>query len=338
MNVPVISIVVPIYRVMPYLSACIESVLAQSYTDFELLLIDDGSPDNCGVICEEYAKKDFRIKVFHKPNGGLSSARNYGMNKAVGKWIIFLDSDDLWGDVDGLLKLLEYAEELNLDILRFEYQAIDENGKKIYPRQSKDKAISKRSFSNFEMVDKAIAGEWFAWLYLIRRSVVNTLRFDEACPFQEDIDFYCKLFAGKELICGYLPEKIYYYRKRDCSLTTSYNINNLIGSFRLCEVFHEQSTLTNDDRLSSLYRFYSVMMYYWTLCTLSEEPYYNQKKEIVKYLHIKDLHIRTCRRMEYASIPVKNKVFIILKPMWGVRLLHIKNTLVFRYHKLISRL
>lgn len=92
---PKISVIVPVYNVEQYLPRCIDSILAQTFTDFELLLIDDGSTDKSGDICDEYARKDPRIRVFHKPNGGVSSARNMGLDNAKGEWIAFVDSDDV---------------------------------------------------------------------------------------------------------------------------------------------------------------------------------------------------------------------------------------------------
>lgn len=97
MRPPCISVIVPVYKVEAYLSQCIDSLLTQTFTDFELLLIDDGSPDNCGDICDRYVKNDNRIKVFHKVNGGPSSARNCGLDNAQGEWIAFVDSDDYVG-------------------------------------------------------------------------------------------------------------------------------------------------------------------------------------------------------------------------------------------------
>jgi glycosyltransferase involved in cell wall biosynthesis len=94
---PVISIIVPVYKVEPYLRRCIDSILAQGFTDFECILIDDGSPDNCPTICDEYMEKDKRIVVIHQENKGVSAARNAGLNRAQGKWIGFVDSDD-WCD------------------------------------------------------------------------------------------------------------------------------------------------------------------------------------------------------------------------------------------------
>ena len=95
-RVPKVSVIVPVYKVEKYLPECIESVLAQTFTDFELILVDDGSPDNSGKICDAYAARDSRIRVFHKENGGVSSARNFGVKNARADCIAFLDSDDWW--------------------------------------------------------------------------------------------------------------------------------------------------------------------------------------------------------------------------------------------------
>ena len=94
-DMPKVSIVTPVYKAEKYLQECIESVLAQTHKDWELLLVDDGSPDRSGDICNEYAEKDVRIRVFHKSNGGVSSARNLGLEQMKGEWVIFVDSDDV---------------------------------------------------------------------------------------------------------------------------------------------------------------------------------------------------------------------------------------------------
>jgi len=94
MNTPQISIIVPVYKVEDYLQRCIDSILEQTFTNWELILIDDGSPDKSGKICDEYAQRDNRVRVFHKENGGVSAARNEGLIQAKGEWITFIDSDD----------------------------------------------------------------------------------------------------------------------------------------------------------------------------------------------------------------------------------------------------
>lgn len=110
-----VSVIVPVYKVESYLDRCVQSILCQSFSDFELILVDDGSPDNCGKICDEYARKDSRIKVIHKKNGGLSEARNYGIDSATGEWLFFLDSDD-WIHPQTIEKLYEAAVENNVSV------------------------------------------------------------------------------------------------------------------------------------------------------------------------------------------------------------------------------
>ena len=92
---PKISVIVPVYKVEPYLHECVDSILAQTFTDFELILVDDGSSDNCGKICDEYAAKDSRIRVIHQENRGVSAARNAALDAAKGEFIAFIDSDDV---------------------------------------------------------------------------------------------------------------------------------------------------------------------------------------------------------------------------------------------------
>ena len=116
------SVIVPVYKTEKYLNQCVESVLKQNFLDFELILIDDGSPDRCGQICDEYQKKDTRIKVLHKGNGGLSDARNIGICAATGKYLLFLDSDDFWSDNQFLKKLKTEIEHQNCDVMNFHYK------------------------------------------------------------------------------------------------------------------------------------------------------------------------------------------------------------------------
>ena len=104
-----LSIIIPVYRTQNTLQRCLESILCQSFTDYEIILVDDGSPDNCPYLCDEYTQKDARIKVIHKENGGLSDARNIGIQQAQGEYITFIDSDDTIknGTLSALLKELE---------------------------------------------------------------------------------------------------------------------------------------------------------------------------------------------------------------------------------------
>lgn len=136
----VLSVVVPVYNVEQYLSRCIDSILNQTFTEFELILVNDGSTDNCPIICDEYAKRDSRIKVIHKQNGGLSDARNAGIDLARGKYISFIDSDDFIINTS-YEKLLYQAEKNELDI-------ITGNAIEYYTQDNQSPKGIKRSFAN----------------------------------------------------------------------------------------------------------------------------------------------------------------------------------------------
>lgn len=125
---PQISVIVPVYKVEPYIHRCVDSILNQSYSDFELILVDDGSPDACGAICDDYAEKDSRVHVIHQKNGGLSAARNAGIDWAMAnsnsQWLTFVDSDD-WIHIDYLNLLLEAAERFQAPISMCDYIRTD---------------------------------------------------------------------------------------------------------------------------------------------------------------------------------------------------------------------
>lgn len=323
-----ISIIIPVYNIKDYLRDCLDSVTTQHFSNKEVILVDDGSTDGSGDICDAYAAKYADFRVIHKPNGGPSSARNRGIDEACGEWLIFLDSDDLWADSDCLQRLYSYTKELNLNIVRFEYQAVNEKLKHIEPRSYDKSNIEGRVIDNYELVNCGISGEWFPWLYLIRKEAIGDLRFNEKKKFQEDIDFYCRLFASRELRCGYLDERMYLYRKRTASITTTARISNLESSFSLCDVFYNESIKIKDKRLKHLYIYYSVMMYYWTLQTIATDAYYPKRKEIIDKLGIENLRKNALLRKKRTSIPYKYLPFIYLPPVASIWLTKYKIILI----------
>ncbi len=322
-----ISVIIPVYNVKDYLPDCLESVVAQSLADREVILIDDGSTDGSAEICDYYASLYSYFRVIHKPNGGPSSARNLGIGEAKGEWLIFLDSDDVWADNDCLASLHEYATSLKLDIVRFEYRTVDENLKPIESRSFDKSLVTGRVVDNFEFVKYAIAGEWFTWLSMMRVSAVKDLRFNERIRSQEDIDFYCRFFARQELRCGYIDRRMYLYRKRTASITMTARVSNLEGSFALCDVFYNESQKAGDSRLRKLYIYYSVMMYYWTLSTLSE-AYYHKRRDVIEALGLIELRKKTAKRLSQASVNKRYYPFILLTPDVAVRLLRAKNRIM----------
>lgn len=220
---PEISIIVPIYKVEEYLIRCIDSILAQTFTNFELILVDDGSPDNCGKICDEYAKKDERIKVIHKENGGLSSARNAGIKVATGDFIGFVDSDD-YINKEMYLKLYELCKSTNSQIGICNFQR-EING--ILEVVNHDLVV--KVLDNVEAMKELFRGVLYrfsACNKIFHKSCFKGVTFPEG-RIHEDLATMYKLFNNSEKSV-YINYSGYVYVKRENSILTSkYNPNRL---------------------------------------------------------------------------------------------------------------
>lgn len=183
----VVSIIVPICNTKKYLPACIDSILAQSFTDFELLLIDDGSTDKSSKICNEYAQKDSRIRVFHKENGGVSSARNIGLENAHGEWVCFVDSDDTI-EIDALSSYIQSTKQ-NIDLILSLYNVVDETGTVLsgYCATDSNCELPLPDFLKMLYVSRGTY-QGYIWNKMFRLSVIkeHTLRFNEQIFFNED--------------------------------------------------------------------------------------------------------------------------------------------------------
>ena len=135
---PTISVIIPVYKVERYLDACVASVVGQTYPDLEIILVDDGSPDNCPALCDAWAAKDTRIRVIHRSNGGLSAARNSGLDVCTGDYIAFVDSDDRLGP-ETLERALRAQQRSGADLVLFHYLCTDENDQPLPDRTPADR-------------------------------------------------------------------------------------------------------------------------------------------------------------------------------------------------------
>jgi len=320
----VVSIIIPTYNAEKFLKNCIDSVLVQTFKNFEILLIDDGSTDLSGKLCDEIALKDSRIRVFHKSNGGSSSARNYGIDRTLGEYIIFLDSDDYWIDKNILSLLIKKAESENLDVVRGEFVNVDAKGEQLYTSNFRKESLNLKNqiLSSYEMLKHVINDRFFSWLFMFRKSAIGRLRFDENRKFQEDIDFTIKFFS-KNYRCGYLPIQFYAYRQRENSIMSTPRISNLANSFALCDVFHEYAYKVEDKRLTPYYLYKGIMMYYWTLETVASDLYIDRYKELEK-----DLSLVTLRKKVYSWTKEVSKVHfpihLYISPYLGVYLFRLR--------------
>ena len=237
MKIPSISIIIPIYKVEKYLKRCVESVRKQTLTDLEIILVDDGSPDDCPRICDEYLKEDSRIKVIHKQNGGLASARNAGMNIATGKYLFFLDSDD-WLELDGMQRLYETAEKYQVDFVRYRairtgWPGMEENApcmveeirelqQGLYEKDRIIKEIYPRLLATSQLTMGAVVGAWGS-LYRTDFLRKNQLSFYEKVKFSEDLIFSANVVRAAESFYFIDSPGVYHY---------FYNPNSISKSFR----------------------------------------------------------------------------------------------------------
>lgn len=226
---PSVSIIVPVYNTAKYLCRCLDSILQQSFNDFEVLLVDDGSTDNSGEICDEYALKDSRIRVFHKGNGGVASAREIGNENAVGFYSIHVDSDD-WIEKKMLERMYEEAQISHWDVLIADFYN-DDKGETIYIHQQP-------SASNSEQVLKDILqNKLFGslWHKLIRHSLYReyNIHFIEEINYCEDVLVLVQLLQHSVRV-GFMNEAFYHY---DFSNTNSITRNYTINTFRMRKQF-----------------------------------------------------------------------------------------------------
>ncbi len=238
MSVPFFSIIVPVYKVDEgFLRECIESILAQSFYDFEAIFVDDGSPDQCGKICDEYAQMDPRIRVIHQSNQGVSVARNHGLEAAYGQWILFVDGDD-WIEPDTCQILYEKLIHTDCDILMFhavresqdqsivmDYGLVNECMYSLVDPDNKE-FLYKRVMGVSIAGNKSVYPVYYSWDKAYKRTflVNNRVSFPTGLAKSEDKVFVCACFQNLErLFC--IKEALYHYRMNDESICHRYSAN-----------------------------------------------------------------------------------------------------------------
>lgn len=203
-----ISVIVPVYNSAIYLGRCIQSILNQTYSDFELLLVNDGSTDDSLEICHLYAVKDERVKVIDKPNGGVSSARNEGINNALGEWITFVDSDD-WVHEDYLLQRVTLAEQINADVVYCDAESVYEKSSSIFNMPD---LINEKTQINAWIEARST----YCWVFLIKNELLdkNSIRFIEGVRLLEDFNFVLKVLHRASRV-AHVEIPLYYYNKQN---------------------------------------------------------------------------------------------------------------------------
>lgn len=231
---PQISVIIPVYKAEQYLASCIESVLVQQACTFEILLINDGSPDGCLEICRDYAARDPRIKVFDKPNGGVSSARNMGLDNALGEWVLFLDADD-WLTPDAFSVLEPYMNDY--EVIRFAIRDVFADGRtrlrKLTPAATRQQAVSQVLGHNTII---GVGGTAY------RRSLIERLgaRFSTEFTYGEDWLFLATTLYHSRSIKTLHNAYIYIYnRYNELSCTNTMTNDKLLQSLMVVRRFRE---------------------------------------------------------------------------------------------------
>ncbi|KKB49182.1 MULTISPECIES: glycosyltransferase family 2 protein [Parabacteroides] len=239
-KLPVFSIIVPVYNTEQFINVCIDSLLAQTFSDFELLLIDDGSTDRSGFICDEYEKKDSRIRVFHEKNSGVSAARNKGMEKACGRYINFVDSDD-WVSADYLKSYVEARKEFDYDIV---YTEMSREFEGVISNVPLNNISAESTVSLPDVLSELLNCNEFGYACnkSLKTEIIHSrqIRFDSRLPYHEDAVFmfdYCLTIESVRLY----PVCTYYYRIHLSSQSFNRNIDfnqHYLSCIIECEKIH----------------------------------------------------------------------------------------------------
>lgn len=281
------SVILPIYNVEKYLSECVDSILAQTFTDYELILVDDGSTDTSGAICDAYASQNEKIKVIHKSNGGLSDARNEGTKVAQGEYIIYIDSDDYVLSPAFFKSLHENVG--SSDILLYKHQKFFDGSTDLLPcGYSYSNILPEDSF--VEKLRKLASGDAFygmAWIKTFKRSLVidNNIQFEPGL-LGEDMEWNYHLITHAETI-SVLDEAFIAYRQRANSITTSTKLKNLTDFIYILEKWSKKVCEEIVDTELKKVLFSTMAKYYSNLLITYNRVSDKAKKQYKK--RIKDL-------------------------------------------------
>lgn len=288
MSNPMISIIVPIYRVERYLKKCVDSILAQTYKNFELILVDDGSPDNCPAICDEYAKQDDRVVVIHKNNGGLSDARNAGLDIAKGEYIGFVDSDDyIAPTMYEVLMNQVLSDQSDLAVCR--YVCVSDSGEKIKNKKP-EKATSKKLYSPREFISELFmpygVDYVVAWSKLYKKEIFNTLRFPIKKQHEDEFIIHSVVSQCKKISC--VEDELYYYRQREGSIMAEkFNVKRLdYGDALIERYFFAKKNKYKEWKEDTVYRLSCQLEKWYEYAKVDEEIHkkYNELRKKSKFL------------------------------------------------------
>lgn len=318
---PFISVIVPVYNVEKYLDQCVDSILNQTFSDFELILVDDGSKDTSPEICDRYVNEDGRVSVIHQPNGGQVKARKAGLERAVGEYVFFVDSDD-WIELNALELACQSAKDNDADIVTFGGYFCYANNRRLPVNQPIPSGTFDKAGMIKDIYPKMLySGRFFyfgiyaaMWNKIFRRSILtpNMINVDPRLRIGEDGVTTFATFLDANRICVLDNQHLYDYRDNNYSITRSYCVNQFDNAKLLIQTLRDINKTKNVYDLSVqidyylMYNIYSIFI---------EEFYYRYKKSLssrIKYLReiADDSSVKAAvGAMDYANMPSPFRLF-----------------------------
>lgn len=323
---PLVSIIVPVYKTEAYLDQCVRSLLRQTYEKIEIILVDDGSPDRCPVLCDGYAQRDSRVKVVHKCNGGLSSAREAGFTAASGEYILVVDSDD-WIELDTVECCMEAAQRDGADCVLCSYI-------KEYPNKSIENPLFEADFSYDEATSEAkihrrlvgLIGEELrhpekidnlstVWMKLYRTDVARRGRIVSERVVGTSEDTIFNLYALEDCRVSYVNQCFYHYRKSNAqSITAQYKADLAEKWDVLYQIFQEyiDSSGRGAEYQPAFLNRVACGMIGLGLNEISSPASIRQKAKWLRTILEKPLYVQAFRQLDSSPCPLKWKVFFLL--------------------------
>lgn len=307
-----ISIIVPIYKVEGYLHRCVDSILAQTYRDFELILVDDGSPDNCGTICDQYAARDVRVRVIHKENGGLSDARNAGLLVAQGDYIAFVDSDD-WLMPNYLQYLLDTLCEQNADICECGIVRTDGS------ESISESEMTEASVFDTQTALRLLIGDevfhQYVWNKLYRREVIGDIAFAKGKTNEDE--FWTYQVFGNAKKAARIDTPLYmYFQRSDSIMGQGYSLKRLDALEAKVQRLHYMDTHFPELHSLAKVNLFGSCIYagQMSLLHLSGEQRVTAKSKINAIVHECAISLKEC-----ISVEGNNKAWytLALLSFWG---------------------
>ena len=279
-----ISVIVPFYNVENYADRCIDSIVNQTYKNLEIILVDDGSKDSSGLICDKWGLKDERIIVIHKENGGLSDARNVGIEHATGEYIAFIDSDDFI-DNDMFTVLYNNLKKTNSQISICKYVQVFDNQKFKFEKSKEIYIYSKIEAMKELLLDKEITNH--AWNKLYKKDLFKTIRYPKGRNFEDIGTTYQLFFKCNKIV--YSPCECYAYIIRGNSITGNVSEKSLLDQVFLVKQRYEyidrEFDLKHDNIIN---RIYFIYRYHMSICKFLDKKVYNKKEILNEYMFFKN--------------------------------------------------